>query len=476
MTVDLVGTSWPTLDPAEGTAHTSSTQPILSAIYGDLFEVTSSGGIAPGLATSMKTSPDGKVVTIQLRHGVVFSDGTPFDSAAVKFNLQRDMDPTFACLCRSFLSSISSITTPNRYEVRLYLSAPYAPLAGVLSDTAATFMVSPKAVQSEGEQKFGINPVGAGPFKVLSNTVSSQITLVRNPRYWNHSEPKLSKITFVNQAVDSSAYAALQTGQAQIMYGTSITPQVAREASRTKGLKEINPPSTWWDYLLFGVDVAPFNNPLAREAVLYATNPAALNKSLYYGKDVVTETMTAPGESIFAPKVAGYPTYNPAKAEKLVKRLGGLSFTIIPLTNSTYWTQLASALQQQWARVGIHATVDALEETASLQHLFSHSAQVYLGNYGGYTDPALSIGNFILCKGAFNDGLCNPTVDTLFNAGNSARSASARAADYKKMFSVIAKNYYQDMLWAKEVAWVRTTKVEGVPNLSVLYFKDAYLK
>ena len=63
----------------------------MTAIYGQLFELGTGGAIVPDLATGYSFSPDGKTLTINLRQGVTFTDGTPFNAQAVYTNWMRDL-------------------------------------------------------------------------------------------------------------------------------------------------------------------------------------------------------------------------------------------------------------------------------------------------------------------------------------------------------------------------------------------------
>ena len=117
---------WHPLDPLRAAAVNDAD--IDGAIYGTLLDVTPNGKIEPGLATGYSVSPDGLTYDLELRHGVMFQDGTKFDAAAVKFNLDRELDPKNDCLCRIFISAISSVDTKGPYHVILHLSRPFAPL------------------------------------------------------------------------------------------------------------------------------------------------------------------------------------------------------------------------------------------------------------------------------------------------------------------------------------------------------------
>ena len=84
--------AWTTLDPAEN-KEGAATQDFMTAIYGQLFELGSGGKIIPDLATGYTYSPNAETVTITLRQGVKFSDGTPFNAQAVAYNWNRDLGP-----------------------------------------------------------------------------------------------------------------------------------------------------------------------------------------------------------------------------------------------------------------------------------------------------------------------------------------------------------------------------------------------
>src|SRR6185312_13453993 len=154
------------LDPATGGAAPSIFE---DAIYGQLFRLTPSGGIEPVLATGYKVSSDGTVLTISLHSGVKFSDGTPFNAAAVAWNIKRDLaTPSTASPVASWppLVKTNGVTTPDNLTVALHFSAPYAPLMTSLIGSNINHIASPTAVQKMGAKQFQKTPVGAGPFEV----------------------------------------------------------------------------------------------------------------------------------------------------------------------------------------------------------------------------------------------------------------------------------------------------------------------
>jgi len=140
------------------------------------------GAARPDLATSWSFSHGGRWMTFQLRHGVTFSNGDPFDASVVKFNLQRVLGPVGQTAgMSSFLGPLRSVTVDSKYQVTLVFATPFRPaLPNLANDSLG--IVDPIALKQEGATKFCQNPIGTGPFKIQTYASGgTQITLVKNP-------------------------------------------------------------------------------------------------------------------------------------------------------------------------------------------------------------------------------------------------------------------------------------------------------
>lgn len=189
LTVTEVASEWPGLDPATGT-EVSADYDYMNAIFGELFVPGPHGSILPGLATGYHFSKDGLTLTVPIRRGVTFQDGTPFNAQAVQYNLQRDLDPKNACACLADFAAVRSVTTRGN-DVVLSLSSPDYPLVEAwVAAEAPNWIASPTALAKEGVDGFDIHPVGAGPFEVESNVVNSKLVLKAYPGYWQKGYPK----------------------------------------------------------------------------------------------------------------------------------------------------------------------------------------------------------------------------------------------------------------------------------------------
>lgn len=163
---------------------------LLDAVYEPLVTYAAGGKLKPGLAESWTVAKDGRSVSFDLRDGVTFTDGTPFDSAAVKWNFDRWVGKKEFTFFRAS-QVISAVDTPDKDTVRLTLSEPYEPLLQELSIVRPVRLLSPKAATADGEFQ---KAVGTGAWKLESNSATGA-KLARNDDYWG-TEPKLERVEF----------------------------------------------------------------------------------------------------------------------------------------------------------------------------------------------------------------------------------------------------------------------------------------
>ena len=152
---------------------------LLQNIYGTLTEFDADLNVVPGLAESWEASDDGLTMTLALRDGVTFADGSDFDSADVKFSLEAIMDEATAAVAATSLVSVSGIETPDPSTVVLTLSAPDAALPANLAVVNMAMLSS-----DDTEEALNTQPNGTGAFTFESRTPSQSITLARSDTYW----------------------------------------------------------------------------------------------------------------------------------------------------------------------------------------------------------------------------------------------------------------------------------------------------
>jgi peptide/nickel transport system substrate-binding protein len=286
-----VGSQWPGLDPATNTQDAADAN-YENAIFGELFELNAGGKIVPSEAFGYQFTDHNLEFEIFLRHGIKFSDGTAFTASAVQSSIQRDLIPSNGCLCLPNFTAVSSITTKGAYAVIIHLSKLYSPILSAFISEAPNWTVDATALASEGEAQYAQDPIGAGPFIVQSNSASATLVLRANPQYFVSGEPYLKSLTFTSVGSDETAFAGIQSGEAQMATGVSTIPLL--EQVKTAGTyKVVTSPAAGFNFVAFNEFAPPFNNIKAREAIAYATNEKALVAGLYDNFYKVTESPSA---------------------------------------------------------------------------------------------------------------------------------------------------------------------------------------
>ena len=447
------------LDPATNPLS-AATAVYNDAIYGDLFLQEPNGTIVPDLATGYKSEQGGKVWVVHLRHGVKFQDGTPFNSQAVVFNIKRDLLPANACICDANFP-VASMATPNPYTVVFTLTHAFAPFIAGFIDESPNWIISPTALQTMGEDKFKLMPVGAGPFKMASDTVNTKMVLDAYTGYWHKGQPTLKSLTFTSVGNDQAAIAAMNAGEAQayISLGTlTMLPSVKKNFS-------VNPVTTNQPAIVqLNTMAPPFNNLEARQAIYYATDPGPIMKATFGTTKYADQGLEGPGGLFYEPKVPGYLTYNLAKAKAAVKAVGGLNLTLL-VGNSTASENLGTELKSEWAQAGINTNLSALSITQLVHQYQTNDWQLSLAQSGGF-DPALIPGlAFRFSSKAPFTGVKDPTLDNLLNEGAANSNSAIRSKIYHQIFAYVAKQALAPVLYSAPAAYNVT--VHGLSALGL---------
>jgi peptide/nickel transport system substrate-binding protein len=207
------------LDPS--LARTFSGREVFLTFCEKLYDLNAKAQIVPQLASALPTlSKDKLTVTIPLRKGIRFNDGTPFNAAAVVKTLQRDQTLKGSTRA-SEISPIDNVTASGASKVVIHLKAPYSPLTAQFADRAGMIM-SPAQLDKLGD-KFGTNPVCVGPFNFDNRVAGDSITLVKSSFYYGKKDVHLDKIVFKVENDAAAAAAALKAGDLQALDGIDST-------------------------------------------------------------------------------------------------------------------------------------------------------------------------------------------------------------------------------------------------------------
>jgi peptide/nickel transport system substrate-binding protein len=295
---------------------TSATQ-LLSTIYEPLFTLTPAGTIAPALAESYKYNSAGTAVTITLKSGLKFQDGSPVNAQAVVFNVDRIKTQTNSAL-KSLWQDVASATAIDDTHVLLTLKSVDYQIPYILANRSS-LLASEQAAKDPNKLNTQL-PVGAGPFKVVSYIPGSEMTVQKYDGYWDAKDIHVQTVHIFLNVVDSSAH------------GWGV------------------------EFLNLNVNQAPFNNPDVVKAVQYAINRQQLVSQLTFGEGTADYQEVPTVSPLYNPALNSsvFP-YDPAKAKQELKAAGIAPGSLtINLDFQGSLSAPAELVQQQLQAVGIN--------------------------------------------------------------------------------------------------------------------------
>lgn len=461
--------SWPTgLDPATNVTGGLNLS-LMNAIFGGLFQLTSDddGGnptITGVLAKNYEIADGGRTLVILLREGVRFSDGTPFDAEAVRFNIERNIDSSCACApTRWPWAENDRVTTPDAHTVELHFSRPYAAAINGFPVLNVNWIASPTALRRMGEEAFRLRPVGAGPFEVVTNELSSRLVLERNPSYWQTGRPYLDRLVFESIGGEQAAYLALLSGDADVAEGVTSTPLIARAIEDERITVTRQPPTSPYVVQLNTL-TAPFDDERAREAIYHATDVEAIRRGLFNGWYPASQSFTAPGGLFHRAQVRGYRAHDLEKARRLVEELGGLEARLGTI-QSFVAEQVTTALQSQWREAGIDVAIETHEISTLVGEFESGEWQAMLQTAGSYDPESASGVSLRFGTGELFSGVRDSDLDRILDEAAAAIDAERRAALYSEAARQISDNAYAPFLFAFAPTQLVRAGIEG-PGLT----------
>jgi peptide/nickel transport system substrate-binding protein len=425
---------------------------VFQAMCQKLYDVDEKAQVVPQLATALPTtSGDGRTVTIPLRPGVRFADGTAFDSAAVKATLQRHLTNARSAR-KSELGPIDGIDTPDAQTVVLRLKQPFAPLLGALADRAGMIM-SAQALQTRGDD-FASAPVCVGPFKFAKRVPQNSIEVVKDPNYYDASKVHLDAISW-RILTDASIRAAnLRSGDAQV--ADSVSTQDVDSLRQDASVSVLQSQSLGYQGLTInvgnvdGVGTAPkpINRPLAqnakvRQAFEHAIDRKALVDAVFNGLHAAACSPISPASTFSSPEAQTCPAHDPAKAKQLLAEAGVQTpYTVTMLASNTPDTlRLAQALQAMVKDGGFDLKINPVEYSSLLDEQDRGNFELLQLGWSGRIDPDANITNFVGTGASQNvSGYSNPQLDTLLTQARQAGDVEERRKLYGQAVTLLQQD------------------------------------
>jgi peptide/nickel transport system substrate-binding protein len=432
---------------------------VMTNLYDTLLQPTSDGSsVQPGLATKWELQDGGKLLVLTLREGVKFADGSPLEASDVKWSLDRARNPKLGPW-GDLVASIAGVevTSPSVVTVRMKTPDPTILAALATFNTAILpqklFAAAAGSTDEEKAKAFAEKPIGTGPFVLSEWKREVSMKLVRNPHYWKKGAdgkalPYLDELEFQIIKDDSTRLLKLKAGE---IHGTELVPLTrVKELQADPQLRMELWPSTRVVYMSMnnrpklkdGSD-NPLSNVKVRQALNYAVNKDAIIA-------IVTQGLGVPMTSFMSrttPLYIKQELYkvDVAKAKALLAEAGfakGFETSAMIVSGNQDQLNIATAVQQMWAAVGVKLKLEPLDNASLTKRYraedFSMRAAAWTNDIA---DPGQITSYFAYFPniGSLHTGFQNDRIDALYKASLQEIDPAKRAAQYKEIQEIYAR-------------------------------------
>ncbi len=359
------------------------------------------------LADTWEIGEDGTTLTINLIDFATFTDGTPVNAEAIKWNLEKYANPeTGASQGADLIGLLEEVEVLDEYSFTMHLASSYAPLFFTLSGLE---IVSPTAYEELGVDNFGTNPVGAGPFKLKELNTDNYALFEKNPDFtwappelYEHPGPVyLDELQILFIGEDQTILSALETGEVtfagiptQNLADVEANPDITVHKAQLDQIR----------YVGFNTSKAPWDNAELRRAFAYATNKEEFVTLAWDDLALPLYQPLPPTIWGHNPELdAGSYHYDPETAMAMFDTLGyvdvdgdgmredpeGNPWTVrLSTVSSDEYRRQAEVIEGQWRDVGLTVEIELLEFSALVDLTTTGTHDLFLFQYG-YQDPSI---------------------------------------------------------------------------------------
>ncbi len=419
---------------------------IVSSVFDSLVERGYDGTIQPMLAESWSI-PDPTTVEFRLRQGVTFHNGERFQADAVKFSIDRLMDPGRAApQAAAMPRSFTGVEVVDDFTVRFHFRQPEAAIFDALAQCCA--IVAPAYYAQNPPEFVGANPVGTGPFRFVEWVRDDHTTLAANSAYWGAStykgRPLVPSVVFRPVPTAATRLADLLNGTADIIFDVSADDVDAIRDLASSGFQVVPSAAARFQFVAFmpRQPTDPLADRRVRQALNYAVDVQSLIDNLFKGLGSRQASPILSGALGHDPSVQPY-AYNPALAQQLLAEAGypqGFSATLDISSSDNPATALAVAGQLR--QVGVEVTPRTLE-LALFNANWSpgKSGDLRFARWSGMQDPAVFLGFTTVCGGLLADPyICNPEITELAREAGSTLDQEQRARLYSRISRMLRED------------------------------------
>lgn len=387
--------SWPTnAGPLDPRGYSPNQMYAQAMVYEPLVRYTAEGTLEPWLATHWSVSPDGKTYTFTLRDNVQFSDGSLFNAAAAKANLDAVLANAKRHQWMELVSTLDRVEAPDEHTLVLHLKHPYYPTLMELAQVRPLRFAAPDAKPG--------TPVGTGPWVLAQTRRGEYDRFERNEHYWGAKPAYGAVLVKVISDPDSRAIA-LQTGELDLIQGAEgeISPGTfvrLRDAGFNTAISAPLATRT----VAMNTGQAPTNELVVRQAINQAVDKDTIIAKVLHGLEPRADALFSSNMPYANIGLKALP-YDPDHARqaldaagwkvptgKTVREKNGqpLSTELVFLGTSALQKSLAEIIQGELAKVGIEVKLRAEEEGSLVQRQREgRFGMIFADTWGAPYDP-----------------------------------------------------------------------------------------
>lgn len=350
---------------------------ICQQIFDGLVRLNPEGEIEPALAVSWQRI-DPSRMRFKLREGVFFHNGEPFDAEAVRFSIERYLNPEIGFPGLYFIDSISRAEVIYPHTVDIVTKYP----DGILLNRLAglVFIVPPAYIKEKGNEFFAANPSGTGAFEFKQWEKGKKIVLSANTRYWMKGFPKVDELVF-HFIPQEEQLKALLSGKVDLL--TNLPGSQTLAVMKNPGTTVIKKASFYTVPPCLNLSSGPLSNVYVRKALNHALDKQKLVRYDLLGNGKPIATFSMEGEVGHNSALVPY-EFDIKKAKELLAKGGypdGFSLKVLVKANAE---RTAKIISNELEKVGVRLNITLVSDADMLKEF---SKKVYDMAIGDNPDP-----------------------------------------------------------------------------------------
>ncbi|WP_081416746.1 ABC transporter substrate-binding protein [Arthrobacter castelli] len=406
-----------------------------ASVYDTLLQRAPSGEFRPGAATEWSYNEDNTVLTLTLREGMTFDDGSPVNSQAAIATLKHIKNGTGTNA--GLLKAIENFQAPNERTLVLRLSEPDPGLLDSLAASAGV-VANPKKLDDES---IGGSPAGSGPYNLNPNqtTTGASYTFTKDDSYWDASDYPYEKVVVKPLTNATARLNALKSGQVD---SAPIEASMAAEA-KASGMDITTQALHWAGFMIVdrsGQKIEALGDVRVRKAINMAFNRDAIVENLALGYAEPTQQIFKPSSAAHVSELEGIYDYNVDKAKKLMAEAGYEDGFEITLASAPFSQVYEPTIKDSLAAIGIKVNFESVPTDQVLPKLLSGEYPMFWASHPSRF-PWYDISRQVAPGAIWNTmGAEDPRLNELINKAKTATTEKEANAAYQQIGRFLTEN------------------------------------